>query len=108
MYHNNELWIKKGVSGNFVNPMGFYDSAMISELVWCLLLYKRKIIIHSSCHWLYQDDRLIRIDNCAPRKGDIIKKKQHCSFIKFEFKLDIQSNLFGFFLLMAYKPSLVI
>ena len=27
LYHNEELWVKKGVSGNFDNPMGSYDLA---------------------------------------------------------------------------------
>ena len=75
LYHNEELWIKKGVSGNFDNPMGSYDSANISELVGCLLLYKLNAIINPDCHGLYQDDGLIIVDNCTPRKGDIIRKK---------------------------------
>ena len=36
---------------------------------------------------------LIIIDNCTPRKGDIIWKKLHCLFNKFGLKLDIQANL---------------
>ena len=70
LYHIEELWIKKGVSGNFDNPMGSYDSAKISELVGCLLLYKLNDIIDPSCHGLYREDRLIIID----RKGEIIRK----------------------------------
>ena len=38
LYHNEELWIEKGVSGNFDNPVGSYDSAKISELTGCLLI----------------------------------------------------------------------
>ena len=93
LYLNEELWIKKGVGGNFDYSMGSYDSVMISELVGCLLLYKLNDIIDPGCHGLYRDDELIIIDNCTPRKGDIIGKKLHWLFNKFEFKLNIQANL---------------
>ena len=73
--------------------MGSYDSAEISELVECLLVYKLNDIIDPNRHWLYRDDGLIIIDDCAPRKGDIVWKKQHWIFNKFGFKLDIQTNL---------------
>ena len=73
--------------------MGSYDLAKILELVGCLLLYKLNDIINPGCHGLYQGDRLIIIDNCTPRKGDIIRKKLHGLFDKFRFKLDIQANL---------------
>ena len=43
LYHNEEISIKKGVSGNFDNPMGSYDSAKTSEWVRCLLLHKLNI-----------------------------------------------------------------
>ena len=61
--HNEKLWMKKSVNGNFDNPMGSYDSTKISELVGCLLLYKLNDIIDPGCHWLYRDDELIIIDN---------------------------------------------
>ena len=70
-----------------------YDSAKISELVGCLLLYKLDGIIDPGCHGLYCDDGLIMIDKCTPRKGDIIRKKLHWLFDKFGFKLDIQADL---------------
>ena len=73
--------------------MGSYDSAKISELVGCLLLYKLNDIINPGCHGLYQDDGLIIIDNWTPRKGDIIRKKLHGLFNKFGFRLVIQANL---------------
>ena len=90
LYHNEELWIKKGVNRNFDNPMGSYDLDKISELV---VVYKLNDIIDPSCHRLYWDDKLIIIDNCTPRKGDIIWKKLHLLFNKLGFKLDIQANL---------------
>ena len=93
LYHNEELWIKKGVSGNFHNPLDSYDSAEMLELVVCLLLNKLNDIIDPGCHGVYRDDGLIIIDNCTPRKGDIIRKKRHWIFNKFGFKLDIQANL---------------
>ena len=37
-------------------------------------------------------DRLIIVDNCRPRKGDVIRKKLHWLFDKFGFKLDIQTH----------------
>ena len=86
LYHNEELWIKKGVSGNFDNSMGSYDSAKISELVGCLLLYKLNDIIDPGCLGPY---KLIIIDDCTPRKRDIIRKKLYWLFNKFGFKLDI-------------------
>ena len=69
-----------------------YDSATISGLVGCLLLYKLNDIINPGCHGLW-DDGLIIIENCSPSKGDIIWKKLHGLFNKFGFKLDIQANL---------------
>ena len=39
LYHNEELWIKKGVSGNFENLMSSFDRAKLSEIIECLLLY---------------------------------------------------------------------
>lgn len=38
LFHNDELWIKKGDKDNFDNPMGAYDGAEVCELVGCLLL----------------------------------------------------------------------
>ena len=52
LYRNEVLWIKKGFSGNFNNPMGLDDSSEISEFVRCLLLYKLNDIIDSGCHGL--------------------------------------------------------
>ena len=52
LYHNEELWIKNGVSGNFDNPMGSYDLVKKSELVGCLLLYEFNDIINPGCHGL--------------------------------------------------------
>ena len=48
LYHNEEWWIK--------NPMDSYDSAEISELLGCLLLYKLNDIIDPDCHGFYRDD----------------------------------------------------
>ena len=93
LYYNEELWIKKGVTGNFDNPKGSSDLAEVSNLVGCLLLYKLNDTIDPGCHGLYRDDWLIIIDDCTTRKGDIIRKKLHGSFNKFVFKLDIQANL---------------
>ena len=39
LYHNEKLWIKKGVSGNFENLMSSFDRAKLSEIIECLLLY---------------------------------------------------------------------
>ena len=36
LYYNEGVWIKKGVSGNFNNPMGEFDGSKICELVRCL------------------------------------------------------------------------
>ena len=45
-----------------------------------------------SNHDLYEDNRLIIVENCTARKGDIIRKRLHWLFDKFGFKLDIQTN----------------
>ena len=45
LYHNEELWIKKGDSDNFGNPIGSFDGAKLSEFIWCLLLYNVNSII---------------------------------------------------------------
>ena len=71
----------------------YYIYVEISELIGCLLQHKLNDIINSGCHRLYRDDILIIIDNCTPRKWDIIRKKLHWLFDKFGFKLDIQDNL---------------
>ena len=65
----------------------------MSKLVGCLSLYKLNDMIKPSCHGLYQDDRLIIIDTCTPRNGDIIRKKLPALFNKFGFELDIQAEL---------------
>ena len=33
LYHDKELWSKKGVSGNFHNPMGSFNGAKQSEFI---------------------------------------------------------------------------
>ena len=61
--------------------------------IGCLLLHSLNNIIDPSKHGLYYDDGLIIVDNCTPRKCDVISKKLHWLFNKFGFKLDIQTNL---------------
>ena len=73
--------------------MGSFDGAEICVLIGCLLLHSLNNIIDPSNHSLYRDDRLIIVDNCTPRKSDVIRKKLHWLFDKFGFKLDIQTNL---------------
>ena len=67
------MWIKKGVSGNFDNPMGAYD-VEIRELVGCLLLYNLNNNIDPCNHGLYGDDGLIIVDSWTLRKDNIIRK----------------------------------
>ena len=64
-----------------------------SELIGCLLLHSLNNIIDPSNHSFYQDDGLIIVDNCTPRKGNVIRKKLHWLFDKFGFKFNIQTNL---------------
>ena len=45
--------------------------------------------IDAGCHGIYQNGRLIIIDNCTPREGDIITENLHWLFDKFGFKLYI-------------------
>ena len=77
--------------------MGSFDGEEISELIGCLLLHSLNNIIDPSNHGLYRDDWLIIVDNCTPRKRDVIRKKNKNKlrwlFNKFGFKLDIQTNL---------------
>lgn len=77
LYHYETLWIKKGDGGKFDNPMGTYDGAELYELIGCLLLYNLNKFIDPSNHCLYQDDGLIIVYNCTPRKGNAIRKKLH-------------------------------
>ena len=93
LYYNEDVWIKKGTSGNFDNPMGSYDGAEVCEIIGCLLLHNLNSIIDPLNHGLYRDDGLIIMDNCTPRGADIVRKKLHWLFNKFGFKLDIQANL---------------
>ena len=90
LYHNEDLWIKKGVSSNFDNHMGSFDGVYLSEFIG----YPPTInSITDSCNnGFYRDDGLIIVDDCTPRKGDIIKKELHWLFNKFRFKFDIQTN----------------
>ena len=53
--------------------MGVYDGAQICEFVGFLLLNNLNRIIDCCNHGLYQDNRLIILDN--PRKGDVIWEK---------------------------------
>ena len=85
--HDEELWIKKDVSGNFDNPMGSFNGAILSEFIGYLLLYNINRIIDSCSHGLYRGDGLIIVDVGATRQGDIIRKN------KLRFKLDIKTNL---------------
>ena len=57
---------KKGSSRYFDMPMGSFDGAEICELIGCLLLHSLNNIIDPSNHGLY------RVNNCTPRKGDVI------------------------------------
>ena len=57
----------------------------------CLFCTLEQWLLHN--HGLYQDDRLIIVDNFKPRNGNVIKKKLHWLFDKFAFKLDVQTNL---------------
>ena len=54
LYHNEELWIKKGVRGNFDNPMGSFDGTRLSEFIGCLLLNNRNSIIDPCNYGLYR------------------------------------------------------
>lgn len=83
LYHNETLWIKKVASGNSDNPKRAYDGAELWELIGCLLLNNINKFIDPSNHGLYQDDGLIIVDNCTPRKGDVIWKKLYWLFNKF-------------------------
>ena len=83
------IWDKKGVSGNFNNPMGSLDLANLYEPIGCLLLYNLNIIIEPCKDDLYRDKGSIIVDNYTFRKGDMIRKRLHW----FGLKLDIQINL---------------
>ncbi len=69
------------------------NRAKLSEFIGCFLLYNFKNIFDLCNHGLCRYDGLIIMDDFMPRKGDIIRKKLHCLFNKFGFKLDIKSNL---------------
>ena len=71
MYYNGALGVKKGVSVNFDNPMGAYEGGIICGLVGDLLLYNLNNIIDPCNHGLYRDE-LIIVNNCTPRKVDVI------------------------------------
>ena len=54
LYHNEELWIKKGASGNFDNPMGSFDGAILSALIGYLFLYNLNNITDPCNHGLLE------------------------------------------------------
>ena len=93
MYHKEDLWIKKELSGNFNNPIGSFDGAKLCDVIGCLLLYNPNSFIDPSNNGQYRDDGLIIVDDCTLRKGDIIRKKLHWLFNKFGFKLDTEIKL---------------
>lgn len=55
--------------------MGGYDGAVLFELVDRLLFNNLSKLIDPINHGLYRHDRLIIIDNCTPRKDDVIRGK---------------------------------
>ena len=92
LYHNNEIWIKKGAN-NYDVAMGSYNGAEICEIVGCLLLYNLNEIMDPSYHGLYRDDGLAILEHSTPKKADTLRKKLHNLFNKFGFKIEIQTNL---------------
>ena len=70
-----------------------FNRAQLSKFIAYLLLYNLNSIIDPCNHGLYQDEGFIIVDDCMPRRGDIIKKKLCWVFNKFGFKLNIQTNL---------------
>ena len=44
LYHNEELWIKKGVSDNFDNPMSSFDGLRFPKLLGAYC-YKTSIVL---------------------------------------------------------------
>ena len=73
--------------------MSSFDRVKLCELIGCLLLYNLNSITDPCNHGFYGDDGLVIEDDCTPRKGNIIRKKSHWLFNKFESKLDIYTNL---------------
>ena len=84
--YNEDLRIKKKVSDNFNNLMGSFDGTILCKLIGAYC-YTISMILLTPCNYgLYWNNRLIIVDNCTPRKGDMIRKKLHCLFNSFEFK----------------------
>ena len=50
--------------------MGSFDGAELCKLVDYSLFYNLNSIIYLCNHDLYQDDWLIIVDDCTPRKGN--------------------------------------
>ena len=93
LFHDNELWVKKGSNGNFDVSQGSYDGAEICELVGILLLHKLNKIIDPGYHGLYRDDGLIMVQNGTGKKCDTIRKKLIKFFQEFDFKIEVETNL---------------
>ena len=69
--------------------MGSFNRAKLFEFIGCLWLYNLNSTIDPCNYGFYCNDGLIIIDDCIPRKGNMIKKKLLWLFNKFGFKLDI-------------------
>ena len=69
--------------------MGAYEGARICEL-WAACYYTASTLIPATMAFI---QLLLLADNCTPRKANVIRKKLHWLFNKFEFKLDIQTDL---------------
>ena len=63
LYHNEELWIKKGAYSNFDNPIGSFFGTELSEFIRYLLLYNLNSIIDLCNHGLYRDVGLIIVND---------------------------------------------
>ena len=57
---------------NVDTPMSSFDGAEICTLIECLLHHSLNNIIDPSNRCLYHEDGMIIVDNCTPRKCDVI------------------------------------
>ena len=73
---------------------GIFDKSGLRHVrLWVAWCYTLTILLTPGTMVLYGYNGLIIVDNCTPRKSDIIRKNLYWLLDKFGFKFDIQTNL---------------
>ena len=86
-------WVKKGGSGDFDIPMGYFDGAEVCELVGTFILNKLKNVFQNNTFGLYRDDRLVVIKGLSDPEIGRPKKNIDKTFKDCRLNITIEANL---------------